>query len=67
MSLRNFLKKLSGRKGKATHGGTPGSHVNKPKNKRAASKAARHVQMLDTAFCEEDLLHFDLLNDEEPH
>jgi hypothetical protein len=67
MSLRNFLKKFGGHKGKATHAGTPGSHVNKAKNKRIANKATRHTHMLETAFCEEDELFFDLLNDEEPH
>ena len=67
MDLRSYIKKLAGRKGNATHNGTPGSHVNHKANKRTASKAARHQKMLDTAFDYEDNECFDLLTDEEPH
>lgn len=38
-----YVKAASGRSGNATRGGTPGSHVNKGRNKRAANKAARRI------------------------
>ena len=41
MGMRRWLKSLAGRKGGATHSGTPGSHVNTKRNKRITNKAAR--------------------------
>jgi hypothetical protein len=38
---RRYIKSKSGRAGEATRGGTPASHVNTKRNKRAANKAAR--------------------------
>jgi len=52
--LRRTLLLLSGRKAKASREGTPGSHVNKRKNKRIASKAARQIDPYDgqwTEYC----------------
>jgi hypothetical protein len=66
MGIRNFIKKFAGRKGKATHGGTPDSHVNHKRNKRAANRGARHSQMIDEAF-HEDESFIDITTDEEPH
>ena len=44
MSLRKFIKHFAGRKGNATHNGTPSSHVNHKANKRIAGKAARRLK-----------------------
>jgi len=41
MGMRRWLKSLAGRKGGATHSGTPGSHVNTKRNKQSAHKAER--------------------------
>jgi len=67
MNIRRFLKSLGGRRGNATHNGTPGSHVNHSRNKRIANKAVRHMKMIETAFDEEENPIFDPLTDEEPH
>ena len=62
--IRRFLKSLAGRKGGATHNGTPGSHVNTKRNKRIANKALRFKQ--EVQFHEiEDLL--DLHDPEDYH
>ena len=41
MGMRRWLKSFAGRKGGATHNGTPGSHVNTKRNKQSAHKAER--------------------------
>lgn len=63
--LSRAIKRFGGRKGGASRGGTPGSHVNTKANKRIANKAARHTNDYLDLLTEEEVTAFYL--DEEPH
>jgi hypothetical protein len=64
MAIRNYLKKL-GKRAAGTWG-----RINHPRDMRAESKAIRKQgkhSIKGQAFDVDEDLHFDLLNDEEPH